>query len=78
MKELICSKCGEPRNLGRRLCQKCYLIYNAQIMKKIRLNKGRYMYSAICPDCKKPFQAWRKTQLKCGDCYKEAIRLKDW
>ena len=67
MKSLICKECGAEREVGRRLCKSC----NAR-----RVNSyPRYTWTKICSACNNSFEAWRKTQVLCKDCYELSKNL---
>lgn len=69
IRALVCSKCKLKRNSGRKLCQKCFL----EKIKESRKTNGYKKYSNICGVCKRPFQAWRKNQIKCRKCFWEQV-----
>ena len=68
MKQLICKECGKEREVGRRLCKSCN--------NKRVATYPRYTWTKICNACSNTFEAWRKTQELCGDCYKCMQRIK--
>lgn len=60
MKELTCKNCGDPREVGRRLCKKC---------NSLRINSyPRYTWTKNCDACKNEYEAWRKEQSLCSSC----------
>ncbi len=63
MKNLICIKCNNPRQIGRKLCNKC----NSERVKKYL----RYKWNNICLACNQEFKAWRKEQKLCLNCFKQ-------
>lgn len=71
MKDLICKNCGNPREIGRRLCRPC----NLQRLIDSSKDRPRYMFEKTCAACKKGYQAWRKEQELCRECYYDMKKL---
>lgn len=71
MKNLICKNCGDPREIGRRLCRPCNLKRQTDSAK----NRPRYTFNKSCVACKTDFQAWRKVQELCKPCYTSMLNL---
>ena len=63
MRHLICKECGQEREVGRRLCRSCN-------SKRI-MEYPRYMWTKICEACKSEFEAGRKNQKICRNCYRD-------
>jgi hypothetical protein len=57
---LFCKSCGNPRNLGRRLCDPC----NSKRIQKY----PRYIWQNTCVACKSSFSSIRKATLLCKEC----------
>lgn len=72
MKNMFCIQCGESREIGRRICRNC----NLQRLIDLAKITPRYMFEKICIACKCEFQAWRKNQEVCKECYREMQRIK--
>jgi hypothetical protein len=62
MKQLICKECGLGRDVGRRLCKPCN---NKRVYQY-----DRYTWSKVCVACNSNYEAHRKIQVICADCYK--------
>jgi hypothetical protein len=70
-KQLVCKECGDPRDLGRRLCRPCDL----KRLRALAASRPRYMWSKECEACKKTYTAWRKNQHCCSDCVRRKREL---
>ena len=65
MKDLTCKTCGEPRDLGRRVCKKC----RAKEVRDKYKETGRYNYGkGRCKRCNTEITLWRKDQIFCREC----------
>ena len=62
---LICKICGAERSSGRRLCKEC----NRKRSRDLARSKPKYMFHNTCVACNTVFDAWRKQQRLCKDCY---------
>lgn len=71
---LYCSKCGKERNPGRKMCDSCYKEYKREYAKKHYLEYGRYMFTKTCEACGKQYQAYKKTQRLCRECYYQSLK----
>lgn len=71
-KQLICKKCGGPRDIGRRLCRPC----NLDRLKAKAKETPRYTWDKECLACKNGYKAWRKEQTICSKCYQDMVKLK--
>lgn len=74
-KQLICKKCGKPREIGRKLCRKCNLERLKIVAKKRHIEGRRTMYTKHCEACGNTYQAWSQIQKFCSSCYAERKRL---
>lgn len=68
MKALVCKECGKEREVGRRLCKECNNLRHKKYV--------RYTWTKTCEACKLQFQAWRKYQAICKDCWVISQKLK--
>lgn len=67
---LVCKKCGQPREKGRKLCRPCNLERQKLAFAKSYQTQGRYTWNLKCEACSKMFKAWRKEQKFCSICWK--------
>ena len=68
----LCKICGSSELVkGRRLCAPCNRKRSAKYSSKER---RAAKHNATCEACSKTFRAWRKSQIICGNCYKESLK----
>ena len=64
-KNLICKRCGEPRDIGRRICKKC----RAKEVRERYRKVGRHNFGkGLCILCKTEITLWRRNQIFCEKC----------
>jgi hypothetical protein len=73
MKRKLCKNCDSPDLVkDRKICKEC----NRKRVKEHYKKHGKKCRSepnSVCKACKKNFISWRKTQVICGDCYRESL-----
>ena len=68
MEKKLCKNCGSPDLVqGRRICNKCN---RKRVKTYYSKEKRAEALNSTCKACQKPFHAWRKEQVICGECYK--------
>lgn len=62
--------CGEKREIGRKMCRKCYLSHKSHQAKDKYLKFGRYKYTCICEACGETYTTTSKVSRICSSCWK--------
>jgi len=66
--DLICTKCGGPRALGRRVCCDCHKKDARERAKQRYLEKGHTIYHKQCAACGDNYISQRKGSRLCQEC----------
>lgn len=74
-KTLQCIKCGQDRDVGRRMCRSCFLENKRSLEKERYKKQGRRSYLKPCAACKNNFEAWQKKQVLCKNCHEIKLKL---
>lgn len=75
MQEMKCTKCGQDRQIGRKMCRNCYLEVKREKQKNHYKLYGHYKYQVICMACNQLFSGWRKNQQLCKSCFRDKLQL---
>ena len=70
-----CIKCGQAREIGRKMCRPCFLNEKRKRAKLKYRIYGRHFLTITCDACATQFKGWKRNSKLCPSCYKLKLKL---